>query len=148
MTPSVYLAGLISTDHPESLAWRDLAGGRLGMAGFEVITPMRGKDNLAKHTRDGGVTDPSRTPRDIVLRDYHDVERANVILVHLELFGSNRPLIGTLCELAWAWQLRKPVIAICSEDNKLMRNHPFISEFVAHYYPDLYAAIKGVKQVI
>jgi hypothetical protein len=42
--PVVYLAGLISTDVSQSLYWRHEVTPRLENGGFEVLSPMRGKD--------------------------------------------------------------------------------------------------------
>lgn len=131
--PVVYLAGLISTDVSKSLQWRVDVKPRLEDLGFEVLSPMRGKDP-AKLVR-GGVVDPSLTARDIVLRDFNDIRRSTVILAHLEVFGGSRPLLGTIAELAWAWQLNIPVVGIADFDNvHNMQNHPFTREFISHYF--------------
>lgn len=129
----VYLAGLISTDFPESLAWRERIAPKLTWLGFSVRTPMQGKKNLKNETVDGGINSTSLTSRDIILRDRRDVREADIILAHLESFGSPRPLLGTIAELAWAWDQRVTVIGIAAEDNYLMRKHPFMAEFIAHY---------------
>jgi len=143
--PTIYLAGLISTDYPASLEWRQYAESELAAAGATVLNPLRGKANLCEVSLDGGVTFPERTARDIILRDHSDIQAADTILVHLEDFGSPRPLIGTLYELAWCWQLRKPVVAVAKADNYLMRTHPFVSESVAHYLPTIEEAIEFIK---
>lgn len=140
----VYLAGLISTEKPESLEWREKAIPTFKQ-GIEVLTPMRGKHNLKTDSKDGGLTSSTRTPKDIVHRDFGDVSSADVILAHLEDFGSTRPMVGTLCELAWAWQMRTPVVAVAAENNYLMRNHPFIKEFVAHYFPSVEEAVNFIN---
>lgn len=129
---TVYLAGLISTEAQESIEWRKRVAGVLA-ATFSIRTPMAGKPHLDAESDDGGLNDKRCTGKDIVHRDYRDVVESDVIFVYLEQFGSDRPLIGTLCELAWAWMHRKPVVAIAHKDNYVMRNHPFISEFVCHY---------------
>ena len=50
-------------------------------------------------------------------------------------------MIGTIAELAWAWQLQIPVVAVIYPDNHLMTFHPFIREFVAHSFESVeYAA--------
>jgi nucleoside 2-deoxyribosyltransferase len=130
---TIYLAGLISTDYPESLLWRIEVTPILEAHEFDVLSPMRGKENLALESPDGGITDPNLTSKDIILRDYHDVVASDVILMHLESFGSPRPLLGTICELAWAWEMKKPIIAVVHPANKLMLNHPFVKEAVSHY---------------
>lgn len=129
---TVYLAGLISTEKPESLHWRIEAEEHLREHAV-VLSPMRGKENLVKTSKDGGITDPSLTKTDVTIRDYHDIRKADVILAHLESFGSTRPLIGTIAELAWAWDHKIPVVAVAREGNILMRTHPFINTFVSHY---------------
>jgi nucleoside 2-deoxyribosyltransferase len=140
--PTVYLAGLISTDHPESLAWRTRAEATLIEAGFPVRSPMRGKEKLSEVSPDGGVTNPALTSSDIILRDYNDILSCDILLTHLSLFGSLRPMIGTLFELGWAWQMRKPVIGISpsslelfeKQQFKLMRSHPFVTQAISHYF--------------
>lgn len=140
----IYLAGLISTDCPESLDWRTRVAPRLEEAGFEVRTPLAGKGNLKCVTNDGGITSSVATSRSICLRDRRDVREADVILANLELFGSQRPLVGTVVELGWAWDDRTPVIAAVDENNYLMRNHPFISEFVTKYCPTIDDAVEFI----
>ncbi|MGV0949064.1 MAG: nucleoside 2-deoxyribosyltransferase [Azonexus sp.] len=140
----VYLAGLISTDHPESLTWRDRVTPKLEAAGFEVRTPLAGKKTLKADTSDGGITTSVTSNRAICLRDRRDVREADVVLANLELFGSPRPLVGTVVELGWAWDDKTPVVAAVAEDNYLMRKHPFISEFVTQYWPTIDEAVDFV----
>jgi len=135
MKRKVYLAGLISTDFPESLEWRDRVTPILEKAGFEVRNPLAGKGNLKCVTTDGGITTTVTTNRSIVLRDRRDVRESDIILAHLETFKSTRPLVGTIVELGWAWEDRTPIVAVAVGDNYLMRKHPFISEFVTQYWP-------------
>lgn len=141
---TIYLAGLISTDYPESLLWRIEVTPVLEAHEFDVLSPMRGKEKLILQSPDGGITDPNLTSKDIILRDYHDVVSSDVILMHLENFGSPRPLLGTICELAWAWEMKKPIVAITHPDNKLMLNHPFVKEAVSHYFNTTEEAIEFV----
>jgi nucleoside 2-deoxyribosyltransferase len=138
---TVYLAGLISTEFPESLYWRERVEPELSQY-FSVLSPMRGKKDLQKTSKDGGLNDPSLDSKDIILRDYSDVKATDIVFAHLDLFGSPRPLTGTVAELAWTWQMQKPVIAIASKTNSLMRNHPFIKEMVAHYFETEGEAVK------
>jgi nucleoside 2-deoxyribosyltransferase len=147
----VYLAGLISTECLESLRWREEAAGILGAVTLpgkplEILTPMRGKQNLCASSKDGGITTETNTSKDIILRDYLDVQNADVVLMNLNLFGSKRPLVGTLYELAWCWANHKRVVAICGEDDYLMHNHPFIKESVAHYFSNVKDACMYIRE--
>lgn len=130
--PIVYLAGLISTTVPESLRWRIEAEPLLTEAGFEVLSPMRGKD--PNRLQAGGLTDPCLTAKDIIARDYQDVSRSTVVLAHLETFDGKRPLLGTIAELAWCWQLKIPVVGMVSRENEYILSHPFTQEFVSHWF--------------
>lgn len=143
----IYLAGLISTNKPDSLAWRaavkDWASVRssrpLGPT-IVILDPLRGKGDLSKSTSDGGITTGVATARDIMRRDYNDVVSCDVLLVHLDDFGSTRPMLGTPMELGWAWEHHKPVVAVAAKENYLMRNHPMVSEAVSRYFETVGAA--------
>ncbi len=137
----IYLAGLISTDYPQSLDWRREVTPRLAKH-FEVLNPLRGM--LNKSFVDGGLNHPDLSSKDITLRDRSDVLSSDIILAHLDTFGSPRPLTGTIAELAWAWEIHIPVIGVAETDNSLMRSHPFIVEFVAHYFNTLEESIRFV----
>jgi len=142
----VYLSGLISTEYLESLTWRASVEPVLVEAGFQVLSPMRGKDNLVNLTTNGGLTDPRLTDGDIVLRDYRDILDSDIILAHLETFGSPRPLLGTIAELGWGWSNHTPIVGVAHPGNLLMRTHPFITRFVSHFCQDVEDAVDFVIQ--
>lgn len=142
----VYLAGLIATEFPESLNWRTRIAPLLVDAGFEVRTPLFGKQNLHTDTLDGGITSTSASSKDIILRDRRDVRECSVMLTHLELFGSPRPLLGTIAELAWAWDQKTPVVGIAADNNYLVRKHPFMVEFISHYVRDEEEAVDFLRR--
>jgi nucleoside 2-deoxyribosyltransferase len=142
----IYLAGLISVDYPESLAWRTRIAPRLEEIGFEILTPLHGKKNLKAHTPDGGITSTMSSSKSIILRDRRDVRECDVVLAHLEDFGSPRPLLGTIAELAWCWDQRTPVVGIARPDNILMRKHPFMVEFISEYVKDEDEAVAFLKR--
>jgi nucleoside 2-deoxyribosyltransferase len=119
-------------DAPESIQWRKRVTGVLAEH-FSIRTPMAGKPHLEIDSDDGGLNDRRLTGKDIIHRDRRDVREADLVLVHLGTWDSQRPLIGTICELAWCWDQRTPVVAICAKDDYVMRNHPFISEIISHY---------------
>lgn len=60
----------------------------------------------------------------LIHRDYNSVKSANLIVANLDTFGEMRPMVGTLYELAWAWEAKKPTIVITNEDK--YKFHPFI----------------------
>ena len=140
---TIYLAGLIATDHLETFEWRKEALLELRDL-FDVLSPLRGKEQLS--TDDGGVTSNMHTNRDIILRDYNDIVKSDVVLVNLETYGSKRALLGTIYELAWAWHRRLPVVAIAAEDNYLMRRHPFVEQTVCHYHLTVKSACRFINE--
>jgi nucleoside 2-deoxyribosyltransferase len=142
----VYLAGLISTEYPESLEWRTRIGPILEDSGFEVRTPLAGKTKLASESPDGGITTTTSNSKSICLRDRRDVKECDIMLTNLRTFGSPRPLIGTIAELAWCWDQRTPVVAICDKNDYLMHKHPFISEFVSMYVESEEDAVEFLRR--
>lgn len=139
---TIYLAGLISTEFPESLEWRERITPVLWRIGFSVRDPMAGKKNLKQDSKDGGLTSVLLTSKDIILRDRRDVRESDVILANLETYGCPRPSLGTIAELAWAWDQRTLVVGIAREDNYVIRKHPFTSEFVSHFVKDEEEAVE------
>jgi nucleoside 2-deoxyribosyltransferase len=132
----IYLAGLISTAYPETHTWRLIAQDAL-QEHATVLSPLRGKSDLFEKSKDGGITDPNLSSGDVILRDYGDIQQADIMLVNLESYGSTRPMVGTIAELAWAWERRIPIVAIASSSNKLMRTHPFIVSMVTRFFDNL-----------
>jgi nucleoside 2-deoxyribosyltransferase len=109
---------------------------------------MSGKSGLADNTKDGGITDIRLNPGDIIHRDFQDVMRSDLILANLNLWGSPRPMLGTWPELGWAWEHKKPVIAISTPGDSnydLVRSHPFVRAFVAHYFDTVEEAAEFIE---
>ena len=69
----------------------------------------------------------------IIHRDYQCVKSSNMIIANLDTFGCQRPLTGTMFELAWAYNAHKPVIVITEEPNYI--KHPFIIETASIIVP-------------
>lgn len=61
----------------------------------------------------------------LVHRDYKSVSIADLIIANLDISGK-RPLTGTIFELAWAWEMKKPVIVISKKE--MYVEHPFIKD--------------------
>jgi hypothetical protein len=88
------------------------------------LDPLNGKD--FEDIDSEGLKAKGVTPEAIVHRDYNCVRTADLIVANLDTFGCTRPLTGTMFELAWAYESRKPVIVITQEAN--YKHHPFITE--------------------
>ncbi len=127
----VYLAGFIQgAKLKECTEWRVKVRKYYEDQGVVFIDPMNGK-NFATITKDGL---KSSTPRNsIVHRDYRCVTDADLIVVNMDTFGESRPLTGTICELAWAWDKHIPIIMITDEPK--YKDHPFLSYFASWVVP-------------
>lgn len=101
---------------------------------IECVSPLRGKLDLLnketsiKHTYDHAMG----TSKAIMKRDHHDVSTCDAVLVNFT--GAKNISIGTVMEIAWAYELRKPVIVVT--DNEIHR-HPMIDEAVMYTVPTI-----------
>ena len=94
------------------------------------IDPLNG-ENFAEISIDGLKSKiPSHA---IVHKDYRSVEICDLVIANMDTFNQERPLIGTICELAWAWNMHKPIIMIT--DSKLYETHPFLEYFSSWIVP-------------
>lgn len=92
--------------------------------GYPIIwlNPMNGElEDIKNEGMESAIPGKS-----FLYRDFNAVKQADIIVVLLDTFGAKRPLIGTLYEIAWAWQMRKFVIVITKD--KYYLNHPFITD--------------------
>lgn len=111
----IYLAGPITgCNWGESEDWRD-SFKKLDLPGIQGFSPLRGKEYLKSETTiaDNYSNTVMSSAKAIMTRDSFDVFSADAILVNFQ--GAKRVSIGTVMEIAWAWQLRKPVIAIVDD---------------------------------
>lgn len=129
MKKRIYLAGNISAD-PTTYKWRDKAT-ELLEPDYTVLNPAANKfnrDMLKLHKKDADqdkfVEDAvTRSQGILIIKDYQLVSSSDIILVNLQIVTPDKPPLGTIFELAWAWQLKKPVIAIIGDN--LYSKHPF-----------------------
>lgn len=68
----------------------------------------------------------------IVAKDRLSVEKCDIVVANLDMFGHPRPLTGTLIELGWADALRKKIIVVTKDEYYL--KHPFIEKLSDHIY--------------
>jgi nucleoside 2-deoxyribosyltransferase len=117
MMKKVYLAGPITgCTWGESEDWRDeivrLAFHSGRFTNVEFFSPLRGKEYLKDEAeiKDSYSQHQMSTAKSIMLRDHHDVKTSDAVIVNL--MGAKRVSIGTVMEVAWAYERRTPVIAI------------------------------------
>lgn len=135
---NVYLAGYIQGSVIEKcVEWRKKIRNTYdnwptGRYPINWLDPLNG-ENFNEISPDGlkGVF-PANA---IVHKDYMCVSKSDLIVVNMDTFGQDRPLTGTICELAWGWDKHIPIIMITNEDK--YKQHPFLSNFSSWIVPDV-----------
>jgi nucleoside 2-deoxyribosyltransferase len=146
---SVYAAGTIAghTYAEARYGWRYELEAALQDHDISVISPMRDKDDLATTSgpldaHDGSSTTLS-SAQAIVQRDYYDVARCALVFAYL--LHAPRVSIGTMFELAWAFQSRKPVVIVADEGG--LHDHPFIRQ-AGFFVPDMATGIEVTLSIL
>ena len=129
----VYLCGYMSEKClDECLGWRKKIvthyNNWKGKEKYPIcwLDPFNGE---IAHNMSGGGLKADIPANTILHRDYAVIQRADLIVANMSTFGQDRPPIGTICELAWAWQQHKPIIMIT--DQEWYREHPFMKNFTS-----------------
>lgn len=146
--PRVYLAGPISgLTYDDGNKWRLEAKAELEKYGIQAFSPMRAKEYL----RAEGVLTGSynhglfSSSRNIMTRDYSDCTNADVILCNL--FGFSKPSLGTVMEIAWAFDHRIPLVVIMEKEGNV-HEHPMIAEATGFRVDNLPDALTIVKHIL
>lgn len=141
--PRCYLAGPISgVGWKAAASWRRLAAERLAQYGIEAIDPLRHTEMLS-----GEKALKSAYPewlwtqeRAIVHRSFYDVRRSQVVLANV--LGARERSVGTIAEVAVAYEHHIPVVLVVEEGNP--HGHPFLLELVTVVTESLDEAIEAV----
>ena len=151
--PLLYLAGPIAgISGAQAVDWRDHAAHRLEIHSIECLSPMRAKGALGAQERiSTNYHDYERlgtffTSKAIMARDFHDVKRADVLLVNL--LGAPRPSLGTVMELAWAYAMQKPAVVAIEPSGNPNDDHPLIHEAMPFRVDSLDDAIDAVAVIL
>jgi len=150
----VYLAGPITGwTYGDCTDWRQYAKQKLGAAGIEGISPMRGKEYLAKvaaATPLSGDCDVYKeisvlsSNRGVMTRDRWDATRCDLMLINF--LGSKFASIGTLFEMAWADSKRIPTVVVV-EDGNIHWEHAFVKEATGFRLDNLDKALELVEAI-
>jgi nucleoside 2-deoxyribosyltransferase len=136
----IYLAGYINGNLIKQCAeWRIKIREHYARKGWDIVwlDPLNGKE-FAEITEDGL---KSNVPAEAIFdRDLMSVKEADLLIVNMNTFGATRPPLGTICELAWAGYLNKPIIFISKDVNYI--EHPFVKRMVSWIVPDIDTLLK------
>ena len=122
----------------------------LSSYGYDVITPMAGKQDLVleecfKAVGYGKLT-PVATSKAIKQRDRWMVGQSDIILADLRT-GIDKVSIGTCMELAWGDELKKHTVTVMTKDN--IHNHAFVlqcSSIVLETIEEAYAYLEQLNR--
>lgn len=149
----MYLAGGIAgLPGSDATLWRCRAEIDLAIRGIESLDPMRSKDALGAQAKistnfhDYADRGAFFTSRGIMTRDFNDVKRCDALLVNL--LGLEKPSLGTIMELAWAYAFQKPAVVVIEAAGNPHDNHPMIHEAMPFRVTTLDEAIDAVAVIL
>lgn len=126
----VYLAGPIGgLTYDEAEGWREQLRS-WNIPGVQLFSPLRGKTHTREERDYDGDTLGDRmmsTGRAVMLRDSHDCFTADILVVNF--LGAKRISIGTVMELAWAYDRRIPTIVVMEERGNV-HEHAMLNEAI------------------
>src|SRR3989338_7080372 len=143
----VYPAGPIrNCSYATATDWRALVAQRLAPFDIRVISPLRCKPFLEGIERlsGQGSDHPLATSKGIMVRDFYDVERCDLLLVNL--IGATEVSIGTVLEIGAGHILRKPIVLAMEEGN--VHEHRVLRAVSGFIVPSLEEAIEITKAVL
>jgi nucleoside 2-deoxyribosyltransferase len=144
MKYTVYLAGAITgLTYKGASDWRDAVAEQLDSDKIETLSPLRGKSYLldAGVLHSGEYKQTMSTGKGINRRDNFDCTRADVLLVNL--LGAQKVSIGTVMEIAWAYQVRTPIVAVMEDNN--VHTHVMIEDCLTYKVKTLEEAVDIIK---
>jgi nucleoside 2-deoxyribosyltransferase len=150
MSKRVYLAGPIAgLTFDDCTDWREEAKKKFALHNVVAMSPMRAKEYLQTE----GVLDAKceeyeekygsvlSSTRGIITQDYWDCTTGHIILANF--LDAERVSIGTVAEIAWAYQSRNPVVCVMEEKGNV-HDHAFINEMVGFRVSTLDEGIETV----
>jgi nucleoside 2-deoxyribosyltransferase len=144
----VYLVGVISEDKITH-EWRKEAAKKLG-SNFVVDDPTSTKFDKESWKEASGDSDKLHEiyelhQTEILLpKSHQSVAKADIILANLAIEASDRPMIGSIMEIAWAYHQNKTVIAI--RGSSYYSKHPMIRGAVQAWVDSVEEACILVKE--
>ena len=130
----IYLAGNISSDNRTYLWRKEFTEVINHDERVIVVNPCANKFNQGmKNVGEDGLAftreSKKRSQKILRAKDYQLVKMCSVIVVHLGLASSEKPMVGTIQELTWARDVFYiPVVAITEGIENIYTTHPWIDE--------------------
>lgn len=136
MTQFVYLSGPMGgCTFEEMTEWRTYAANKLDSKTLKCLLPTR---SFTKEST------PKETDKWVNRRDYFDCVRAQALLVNFQ--GMKTLSIGTIMEIAWAYQKQIHIVAVCDPEGP--QNHPMVKDSLTHEVYNMDEGIAAVKELL
>lgn len=136
MKHTVYLSGPMGgCSFAEMTTWRKYVASKLESKTLTCTDPTR------SFTKNGP---PAETDKWINRRDYQDCTQARCVLVNF--LGMKTISIGTVMEIAWAYQKQIPIVCVCEPDGP--QNHPMLKDSIVFEAATLDEGIAAVKELL
>lgn len=136
MKPTVYLSGPMGgCSFEEMTEWRAYVAERLNSDTLKCTLPTRSFTKQAA---------PKETDKWINRRDYYDCVQAKCVLVNFK--GMKHISIGTVMEIAWAFQKQIHIICVCDPEGP--QSHPMLADSITHVVYTLDEGIAAVKELL
>ena len=153
MKKEIYLAGPITgLSYQEITEWRDHVTKQLADVGITCYSPMRGKEYLSQETsvKDSYNQYIHTTQRTIFARDHYDATKRDLLFVNF--LNTKRVSIGTVMEIAWAYQADVPIVLVLGPQNEdgwmNVHHHSMLLEACPFTVPTLEDGIDITKQIL
>lgn len=152
----VYLAGPITgLTYGASNEWRTDIAPKLEDLDMAAYSPLRAKSFLSRlgvltgdpagYALHAGLEAQLSGQRGIVRRDYNDVLEADAVLVNLA--GATQVSIGTMFEMAWAYDCRIPIVLVMENEGN-PHEHGFVKEAYTYRTPCLDEAVELLSIIL
>jgi len=139
----VYLAGIIDGEKIEKCKfWRHQiinhysnwknSGKNYGDICF--LNPLNGEDDISKDGMSSNIP-----PSAIFIKDYNAIRKSDLFIVNMDTYKSKRTNIGTIMEIAFAYEHKIPILMITRD--QMHYKHPFVISVVNCYF-------KSIKELL
>ena len=132
----IYLAGIIDGEKIiECRIWRQQiieyysnwknSGKNYGDVCF--LNPLNGEDSISEDGMNSNIP-----PSAIFMKDYNAIRKSDLFIVNMDTYGSKRTNIGTIMEIAFAYESKIPILMITTDE--MHKKHPFVCSVVNCYF--------------
>jgi nucleoside 2-deoxyribosyltransferase len=82
-------------------------------------------------------------------KDYQLIKKSDIVVVNLDIVDLERPLVGTIMELAWCRDIfYMPVIGIIGDGKNIYCNHPWITECLSARVETIESAVEFISDYL